>query len=141
MKCTHYDSMVLYLEDARETDTPWERWECRIKEDTQRRWTICVQHPTWDRRLEYRRRIRTITIGDVTDVPAPLKTPPPLGTTCWLVLMHDESTVLQFDWGVAGDLRYTRWLERGLVHDNESAARDHARALIQVSTAEPRHND
>ena len=50
----HADNMVLYSQDAYETDKPWERWEYNAGFDV--RWDACTKHPEWATTHEYRRK-------------------------------------------------------------------------------------
>ena len=57
----HAASMLLYAQDAAETDKPWERWE--FKSDMG--FHMCLKHPEWNEHFEYRRKPRTITINGI----------------------------------------------------------------------------
>jgi hypothetical protein len=48
------DLMALYAQDARETATPWKRWE--IKGFAKDQWEQCSAHPCWDESTVYRRK-------------------------------------------------------------------------------------
>jgi hypothetical protein len=46
--------MFEYAEDALETETPWERWEFRVK--NAREWDFLDDNPSWGEDCEYRRK-------------------------------------------------------------------------------------
>ena len=51
----HAGNMALYLEDARETETPWERWEYHSQ--INHNWKKLCTNPAWDTTCSYRRKI------------------------------------------------------------------------------------
>lgn len=53
MKHKHAELMAEYAKDAMETETPWERWECRY--DTMP-WSKLGHQPIWDPLFSYRRK-------------------------------------------------------------------------------------
>lgn len=71
-QATHITEREQYLQDCRETDKPWERWEfC----DLDGQWYSCITEPGWDAARQYRRKQepkKYIRIGDAI-VPAPIK--------------------------------------------------------------------
>lgn len=77
----HARLMLQYAQDATETDTPWERWQyaADTEYDGCRQWRSLVSHPDWQTHLAYRRKSRTVRIGDI-DVPEPMRTMPPSGS-------------------------------------------------------------
>ena len=66
----HAKLMEMYAKDACESDTPWERWEFRVK-GTPHVWCKVHTHPTWQLDVEYRRRKATHIVNGI-EVPAPL---------------------------------------------------------------------
>jgi hypothetical protein len=62
--------MMMYAQDAMETDKPWERWEFKTKFAS--KWVETDMHPKWDIKTQYRRKIITININGF-DIPEPLK--------------------------------------------------------------------
>jgi len=71
-QATHMTEREQYLQDCRETDKPWERWEfC----DLDGQWYSCITEPGWNAARQYRRKQepkRYIRIGDAL-VPAPIR--------------------------------------------------------------------
>lgn len=76
---THAHNMLLYAQDAAETDKPWERWEMRYEAAV---WTACTQHPGWDTEMFYRRKPRTILVNGV-ECPAPITEVPKKGVAVY----------------------------------------------------------
>ena len=62
----HADLMAQYAEDAKQHDRPWELWQF-CDDDT---WVECSTHPRWVPDFAYRRKPRTVQIGDF-EVPEP----------------------------------------------------------------------
>ena len=56
----HADSMLLYAQDAAETDTPWELWEYKLHGEP---WFGCEDNPTWSENISYRRKPQVIRVG------------------------------------------------------------------------------
>lgn len=52
----HAASMLMYAQDAAETDRAWERWEMRNGHNG---WVACCSHPDWARSLAYRRKAQS----------------------------------------------------------------------------------
>src|SRR5574343_62344 len=67
----HAAQILQYAQDWTETDAPWERWECRYAAGD-KEWRYFVGHPIWDTKYEYRRKPKTIRIGDM-EVPEPVR--------------------------------------------------------------------
>ncbi len=122
----HAEVMALYAQDAAETDTPWERWERRPEglED----FHPLRNNPEFDENVEYRRKLRTIRIGE-RDVPEPMKEAPKNGTAYWVVTPIAKELVFKYTW-TSGDCTF---LGKNLCHTTKEAAIAHAEALILVS--------
>lgn len=123
----HAALMADYAQDAAETDTPWERWEIVNPNE---RWENLTHHPQWAYDKQYRRKPKTIRIGNI-DVPAPLTVAPEDGEYVFVVTIFSESLYDTYAWD-GGKWDYL-WLSRGLVHSTKEAALTHARALILAS--------
>jgi hypothetical protein len=54
----HADLMALYAQDAKETKTPWERWEFKYT-PAEEPWCTSPGHPSWSDDMEYRRKPQT----------------------------------------------------------------------------------
>jgi len=52
MKHVHADKMLLYAQDAQETEKPWVRWELAGSVNT---WNAMQMHPAWLPLTMYRR--------------------------------------------------------------------------------------
>jgi len=123
----HAENMRLYSEDAAETDTPWDRWEYKGRGG----W-INMQggmHPHWYPDAEYRRKPKTIRIGE-RDVPAPMTTAPEIGSTVWITAPLEHKPA-HGHWD-GSDIEML-FLKRGLCHTSKENAQAHAEALILVS--------
>lgn len=131
----HAAAMMEYAKDAAEHAEPWKLWEVKIAiGPCANIWRACASHPAWDDRAQYRRKPRTIRIGD-RDVPEPLRVAPAAGVTCWHVHLpaHDMAEPVMFcdtDW-------QRRMLERGLLHATREGAMAHAEALVELSSVAP----
>lgn len=127
--------MLLYAQDAMETYKPWERWEWRDPRYSVvwRDFSSAHEGPDWTPDYEYRRKPRTIRIGD-HDVPEPMRVAPEYGATYWVA----EPSVDEFvrPYRCYGDDTDRRHLSRGLCHATREAALRHARALLSFTTAE-----
>jgi hypothetical protein len=123
----HAENMRLFAEDALQSKTPWLHWQCRAVGDIE--WTdFDGGCPIWRDDVEYRRKPKTIRIGE-RDVPEPMTTAPEDGATYWVVSPLAQELVFQYTWS-AGDYIY---LQKNLCHTSHQAAIAHAEALILVS--------
>lgn len=123
----HAASMMLYAQDAAETDKPWQRWEAG---DDNGHWYSLTDNPIWDETTVYRRKPKTIRIGE-RDVPAPMTTAPEIGTIYWVANQFGSSLLGDATWD--GDTVDCVRLKHGLVHTSKENAIAHAEALILVS--------
>ncbi len=124
----HHVNMMLYAQDAAETGAPWERWE--KKDEDHLVFVPLRSNPNWYDNTEYRRKPRTVRIGE-RDVPEPMRVAPAMGSTYYIV-----------DYSYAEHNAYHHWhndeydnimLQSGLCHATEKAAIAHAEALILIS--------
>jgi len=119
----HAALMLQYAQDAAETETPWERWEvCRNGA-----WCGFTDNPMWVLEYEYRRKPKTIRIGEF-DVPEPAREP----------LKHGEQYLVACTSGVArcywnNDDSDWQWLADGLIHLTREAAQTHVDALLSFT--------
>jgi hypothetical protein len=128
-KHVHADIMLQYANDAMETDKPWERWQFSYVDGKD--WLDCNAHPKWAAKVWYRRKPKTIRIGDC-DVPEPLRVAPEVDTEYWVpAITYRDNTTQSFVW--ADDSSDRILLKRGLVHLTEEAAELHAKALIRLT--------
>lgn len=119
----HAALMAQYAADAAETAEPWLRWESHAAG----LWRDLTQHPTWQTHAEYRRKPKTIRIGE-HDVPEPVRATPNHDTPYYFPNLDSAALIRGAMWsGVEFD-HYM--LARGLVHLTREAAEQHARALL-----------
>lgn len=123
----HAASMLLYAEDAAETDTPWERWEFK-GDDTG--FNKCLKHPEWNVDFEYRQKPKSITVNGI-EVPEPMRKEPEKAEWYYLAYPISEDLYAQCTWTGARIDRL--WLEKGLLHSTPEAAIAHAKAMIAPS--------
>ena len=121
----HADLMVQYAEDAKQYDQPWELWQHGDHET----WTSCTTHPSWFTDHQYRRKPRTVQIGDI-EVPEPCKVEPEDGQEYYIPLLTTAGASLR-TW--YGDKHDTYALKSNLVHLDFQSAALHAKALVEVS--------
>ena len=127
MKHPHAENMRLYAEDAAETETPWERWECA--QVVGLGWRSLNNHPLWETDYLYRRKPQPIKkpyirIGNRW-VPEPMREAPAVGTSYVIAV-----TLYGTDWRDA-DFDKT-WLKAGVCHPTREAAEAHLAALQEL---------
>lgn len=130
MKYKHAELMMLYAQDAMETDKPWERWELKFEGDE---WKDLVDHAIWRIDCEYRRKSRTINING-HEVPEPVRSPLKVGTRYYIPIIYYRDMHKSYEWG--DDLVDSALLNRGLIHLSEEAAIKHAEALLSFTRIE-----
>ena len=123
----HAALMALYAQDAMETDKPWERWEFS---DTEGFWATCGGHPVWNIGSDYRRKPRTIRIGEY-DVPEPVREMPKHRTMYWVAGPTECDYQVEYIW--TGNSIDQLWFLRGLIHLTREAAELHGKALISLT--------
>ena len=127
----HSKLMLQYAQDAQTTETPWELWEYAESVEVPLQWKPLINHPRWFSGFHYRRKPKCITISNVS-IPLPLQTPPIIGTIYWIPTITSAEIVSarQVWYGSSEDFC---WLQRGLIHTSEEAARQHAEALLSFN--------
>lgn len=129
----HAALMAQYAADAAETAEPWLRWECRRGISS---WVpLTEDHPVWALGYEYRRKPKTIRIGE-HDVTEPLRMVPEEGTPVFAPAIERELLFHSMAWD-SHDLWCSTNLARGLVHLTREAAEQHARALLAFTQVQP----
>jgi len=124
----HAALMALYAQDAAETAEPWERWECF---GSMKEWMGICSHPNWGLSNQYRRKPRTIKIGDCK-IPAPERVAPAVGSPYWIVgISHGDCLVEELEWD--DDASDNFFLKKGIVHLNPESAVAHGEALIALT--------
>ena len=125
----HAALMLQYAQDAATTDKPWELWKIY----TDGRWLDLFDAPSWDERFFYRRKPRTIRIGEY-DVPEPMREAPEDFSVYYVPIVSGDMGTCRIRW--ANDQEDLRNLSNGLCHSTREAAELHAKALISL-TAKP----
>ena len=123
----HAAAMLLYAQDAAETDKPWERWEFKGSDNG---FNGCLKHPEWREDFEYRRKPKTITVNGIK-VPEPAREAPKMREKFFLVNLASPTLVNEYLW--SNHSYDNEWLNKGLVHPTEEAAIAHAKAMLLPS--------
>lgn len=130
----HAESMLLYAQDAFETDKPWERWEYQNKWEYQNNstdWEDLSDHPSWHKCCGYRRKPQTILVNGI-EVPEPVRKPLKESESYWLAVPTNRNRAVLTTW--LGDADDAIFLHNGLVHLTKEAAVLHAEAMLKPST-------
>jgi len=122
--------MLVYAQDAQETETPWKLWECRWHTESSPPWQKLAEHPTWNVNTEYRRKPRTIRIGNY-DVPEPLRVAPEKLKSYYFVEISYATLACVTTW--TNDATDNFRLDSGICHLTCEAAELHAKALISLT--------
>ncbi|MCW5597697.1 MAG: hypothetical protein KIT80_23600 [Chitinophagaceae bacterium] len=131
MKHRHAKNMMLYVQDAMETDKPWERWEVLNYEN---KWMDLYKNPEWRTECSYRRKPRNVNINGF-EVPEPVRSPLEEGTKYFSpAIDRDNKLCITSKWD--NDSSDYLALNRGLIHLSEQAAINHAEALLSFTRIE-----
>ena len=130
-KHVHADNIVLYGQDAQETETPWDRWQIDINgkwQDLGECFYFIPEH-------QYRRKPKMLSVtlanGEVVSWPEPLKEALDTDEKYWYFNMSPE------------DINYNFWrdsdfdkglLSMGMLHLTKEAADQHSTALRKINT-------
>lgn len=126
----HAALMLQYAQDASTTDKPWELWEYFSDHE----WDKLTGSPAWEECTKYRRKPRTIRIGEI-DIPEPVREPLRNGEEYFIPAIDcGDAYVNKSTWD--NDSMDNRLLKQGLVHLTEEAALAHAKALIALTAKE-----
>lgn len=128
MKHTHADLMLAYAQDAQESDTPWLLWEYKYLPNDG--WLSLKNNPTWLYYVEYRRKVKTIRIGNY-DVPAPLRVAPEKSKSYYFVEISYATLACVTTW--INDTTDNFRLDSGICHLARESAELHAKALISLT--------
>jgi hypothetical protein len=131
----HAALMALYAQDAAETAEPWTMWAYRDMRCTPTTWRHCPDHPQWATTHEYRRKPKTIRIGEF-DVPEPLRVAPVVGTRYWMPRLDGldfHLTTSDDLWKDDNSALHDCRLGAGIVHLTREAAELHALALLSFT--------
>ena len=128
----HAASMLLYAQDAAETDKPWERWERRYRHTD---WVENVRGPEWNLDHEYRRKPPAPKFIDINGfkVPEPMRVAPADRAKYWMPLLDrlgmQNTQESKWDGDVVDEFR----LADGIIHLAKEAAELHATALLSFT--------
>lgn len=123
-KHIHAELMLMYAQDAMETDKPWERWQCCTGLGG---WNAMQMGPNWYEETGYRRKPQTVTINGF-EVPAPLDE---IKTSHYFVETLDRSELYQMP--MSGDKRIDNIrLSRGIVHGSAACAIASCKARLGI---------
>ena len=131
----HAELMLLYAQDAMETYKPWGRWEVSIDNKT---WNSIEDNPIWMPELHYRRKPKTIRIGNY-EVPEPLQELPAcvLVAQVYVVCLHEDKGYLTPSFFISKTLEFQKELiAKQICHLKKEAAELHAKALLSFTTTE-----
>lgn len=124
-KHIHADLMMQYAQDAQESATPWENWECQRPGSA---WVTLPGNPIWYDHYEYRRKPKTIVINGFT-VNAPMDKEPEKCATyfypCFTNMDLWDGNRYTIDWD-------KRLFDRGLCFTNKEDAIAMAKAMLQI---------
>ena len=118
--------MLLYAQDAAETDKPWERWEILRG----KAWCDLTENPTWIEYMEYRRKPQVIKVGR-HEFPKPISKAPLNGISYYLVRTGNSCFEVDICAWVSSRLDNMR-LESGRIHLTHEAAQAQADVLNAV---------
>lgn len=127
MKHKHAELMLAYAQDAQKTDKPWLLWEFRYNDD---KWLPLEDNPWWAYSIEYRRKVKTIRIGEY-DIPEPLRVKPDMREKYYFVTFKGNHNVHSCFW--SDDEIDNLLLSNRVVHLNKEAAELHAKALVSLT--------
>lgn len=130
----HAASMLLYAQDAVETDKPWERWEFSQFTELPGQAVYCKADTTlqWKTNTRYRRKPPAPVFIDINgfQVPEPMRVPPATNSIYWSCNFH-EATVHSSSWD-AYAIDNIRLLN-GTCHFTKEAAQLHVEALLSFT--------
>ncbi|MEQ2017797.1 hypothetical protein ABLB90_14830 [Photorhabdus bodei] len=125
----HAKNMALYAQDALKTDEPWLMWERFYIEAIG--WEQCPHNPGWNPEFKYRRKPEMITFGTVS-FPKPVNYRLKDGDRYFAIITLDDIDALYW-YSDADDYFY---LQAGIIHLTEEAAKQHVEALIRINNGE-----
>lgn len=126
--CKHHELILQYAEDAQKSAEPWKLWQV---ESWCGGWVTLGAPPQWSVCRKYRRKPRTIRIGEY-DVPEPIRVEPLQGESIYIVDPGISSYCRMRDYR-ADSIYTTGAFKRGLVHTTPEAAELHGRALASLT--------
>lgn len=121
----HAEKMIEYGQDALTRTDPWNGWQAR--RNAREGWRDLNCHPTWHPMHEYRRRPNTVTFNG-EELPAPETEAPEIGTKYFMPDVQSVNYATVQIW--SNSYVDKCWLEMGLVHLVEEAARKWGHATV-----------
>ena len=130
-QATHITEREQYLQDCRETDKPWERWEfC----DLDGQWYSCITEPGWNAARQYRRKpLKYIRIGDAL-VPAPIREASV--ESYWIVSSTLDVRCVYVEGTISAETQQS-FFDSGMAYATEVGAQRAADALRKLLTRTP----
>ncbi|MDE1479426.1 hypothetical protein [Xenorhabdus bovienii] len=128
-KHIHADLMMEYAKLAQETGRPWEHFE--VLHDDADRWCSLAGEFYFDPDSEYRRKPRTIRIGNI-EVPEPVDYRPEVDCSYYVPSIIG-TTYLSDSHVWINCFSDHLYLDRGLIHLDRESAELHAKALISLT--------
>ena len=122
-KFIHAGLIAQYAQDANECEEPWWRWQYKVGD----RWCDCTDPVRFSPSFEYRRKPKTIRIGEF-DVPEPVREPLKVGEKYWLA---GTAGVGSSTW--RSNSQDKEWLAAGLIHSTKEAAQQHIDAVLSFT--------
>lgn len=124
----HIDNAILYLQDCKETDTPWRRWEFKNHGSTL--WLDMKGHCSWSELTEYRRKPKMIKVGNL-EFPEPEKTALKDNQRYYYPVFHSVGGYAEDVWNDHPfDLER---LKNGGIHLTEEAAKAHSEVILSLT--------
>ena len=132
----HAANMLLYAQDAAETDKPWERWECASNSQLGM-WASYTGDasnlPLWLPSLQYRRKppVPKFILINGHQVPEPLRVVPAYGTPYYAAALGECFSTIWIGFQNEFNL-----LNNGQLHLTKEAAETHRKALLSFTKVE-----
>lgn len=129
----HAQLALQYWKEAAEDSEAHKNWEFRSPENNDGQWTSITMDPRFRPEFEYRRKPRTIRIGD-RDVPEPLRELPKDGVV-WMLTLSGLKIIEAIP---VDEIVYLKIpLNRGLLFATEEEAKAAAEAILELLKPEP----
>lgn len=125
----HIENAILYLQDLKETDKPWERWQYKMPEEG---WKDLQGDPFWAVKVEYRRKPKTIKATIEIPEPERKELRPGQKYYCADFLPDGEPTYSTWTDSPMDHLR----LKSGVIHLTKEGAVAHLNTLLSVTKGE-----
>ncbi len=130
MKHKHADLMLEYAKQAQVCEEPWRNWERTYPCSDGTHWEDLQGTPSWNKKIEYRMKKKTINIGGV-EINEPVRGALTIGEIYYIPYLGSSSRA-SYHICQGDDLDYLR-ISSGIVHRNEDDAIKHAIALMGLT--------